>query len=297
MRTLILNSLNVVPDGQNNKLVYRFPNSVRFDDSYISLSQAQLYYSWFNITSSYRNNVIQYVWINNAGTQTTYTITIPDGLYEISTLNKLLQFTFIENGHYLVNSSGENVYYAEISVNPSRYACQISTFLFPTSLPTGWSNPGGVTFPPQSFNPSLIIPANLNEILGFSVGFTTNLNINNAYVPPASQYIDKLANGTLSYLSTTAPNVQPNSSIIVNISNIDNQYAQPSGTCFTIVPTVAIGEVINEKPVNYIWNKLIPGTYNEMRVQLLGRDLQPIRINDPSMTFIFVIGEGNEVKI
>lgn len=294
MRTLIINSTNIVPDGQNNKLIYKFPNSVQFKDNYISLSQAQLYYSWYNITTEYQNNIIQYIWIDGAGVQTTYTITIPDGIYEIITLNQLLQFTFIQNGHYLVNGSGENVYYAELLVNPARYACQINTYSFPTALPAGWTNPAGVAFPPQTFNPSIILPANINKILGYVAGFSTNLNINNAYIPPVSQYVSKLANGTLSYISTSAPNVQPNSSVIINISNIDNQYAQPTGTCYTIVPSVAVGEVINEKPVNYIWNKLIPGLYNELSIQLLGTDLQPIKINDPSMTYVFVIKEGNE---
>jgi hypothetical protein len=294
MRTLIINSTNLIQDGQNNKLVYKFPNSVQFKDSYISLSQAQMYYSWFNITSEYQNNIIQYIWINNLGVQTTYTINIPSGLYEISTLNQLLQFEFIANGHYLVNGSGQNVYYAEIILNPSRYAVQINTFLVPTALPVGWTNPAGLLFPPQTFNPSIILPANINKILGFVAGFTTDLNINNAFIPPVSPYVDKLANGTLSYISTSAPNVQPNNSVIINISNIDNQYAQPTGSCYTIVPSVGIGEVINEKPVNYIWNKLIPGTYNEIAVQLLGNDLRPIRIQDPSMTFVFVIKNSGE---
>lgn len=293
MRTLIVNSTNLVNDAQNNKLIYKFPNSVHFKDSFISLSQAQMYYSWFNITSEFNNNTIQYVWIDGAGVQTTYTITIPDGLYEVNTLNQLLQYTFIQNGHYLVNS-GQNVYYAEFILNPSRYAVQINTFLFPTSLPVGYTNPAGVAFPPQSFNPSIILPPKVNVILGFVQNFTTNLNINNAFVPPVSPYVSKLANGTLSYISTVAPNLQPNSSVIINISNIDNQYAQPTGTCYTIIPTVAIGEVINEKPVNYIWNKLIPGTYNQLTINILGNDLSPIKIQDPSMTFVFVIKEGNE---
>ena len=293
MRTLIVNSTNLVTDGQNNKLVYKFPNSVYFKDSFISLSQAQMYYSWFNITSEFNNNRIQYIWIDGAGVQTTYTITIPDGLYEVNTLNQLLQYTFIQNGHYLVNS-GQNVYYAEFILNPSRYAVQINTFLFPTSLPVGYTNPAGVAFPPQSFNPSIILPPKVNVILGFIPNFTTDLNINNAFVPPVSPYVSKLANGTLSYISTVAPNLQPNSSVIINISNIDNQYAQPTGTCYTIIPTVAIGEVINEKPVNYIWNKLIPGTYNQLTINILGNDLAPIKIQDPSMTFVFVIKEGNE---
>jgi hypothetical protein len=294
MRTLILNSTNLIPDGNNNKLVYKFPNSVVFKDSYISLSQAQIYYSWFNITAEFGNNVFQYIWVNNLGVQITYNIVIPDGLYEISQINSYLQYEFIKNGHYLVDAAGKNVYYAEMLVNTTRYAIQINTYLFPTSLPVGWTNPSGLLFPPQTFNPSIIIPANFNIIVGYNIGFTTNINLNNAYIPPVSLYVSKLANGTLSYISTQAPDVQPNNSLIINISNIDNQYAQPTGSLYVINPTVTAGEIINEKPVNFIWCKLIPGTYNEITVSLLGTNLRGLKIQDPAMTFVFVIKDSNE---
>ena len=294
MRTLIINSTNLILDGQNNKLVYKFPNSVKFQDHYIALSSLQMYYSWFNITSALVNNTFSYNWIDNTGVPTTYTITIPDGVYEIATLNALLQFEFIQNNHYLISSTGDNVYYAEFLVNPSRYAVQINTFLFPTALPAGFTAPPGLTFPPQSFNPIITLPAQINQIFGFVAGFSTDQNLNNAYVPPVSPYVSKLANGTLSYISTTAPNVQPNSSVLVNMSNIDNDYAQPTGIIYTIIPSVGIGEIINEKPPAFIWNKLINGTYNELRINLLGTNLSPIKINDPSMVFVFVIREATE---
>jgi hypothetical protein len=294
MRTLIINSTNLILDGQNNKLVYKFPNSVKFQDHYIALSSLQMYYSWFNITSALVNNTFSYNWIDNTGVPVTYTINIPDGVYEISTLNALLQFTFIQNGHYLINASGDNVYYAEFLVNTARYAVQINTFLFPIALPAGFTAPAGLTFPPQSFNPIITLPAQINQIFGYVAGFATDQNLNNAYVPPVSPYVSKLANGTLSYISTTAPNVQPNSSVLLNMSNIDNDYSQPTGVIYTIVPSVAIGQVINEKPPAFIWNKLINGTYNELRMNILGTNLAPLKINDPSMVFVMVIREATE---
>lgn len=295
MKTIILNSSNLVRDGQNNKMVYRFPNSVQFKKSTVAFAGCSMYYSWFNITNTYINNTFSYNWINGAGVATTYTITIPDGLYEIATLNEYLQFKFIQNGHYLVDGAGNNVYYAEFLVNPSRYAIQINTFLFPTALPVGWTNPAGVAFPPQSFNPIITLPSKINEILGYVAGFATDQNLNNAYVPPVSNYVSKLANGTLSYISTTAPNVQPNNSLLFSMSNIDNAYATPTSILYTLVPQVAIGEIINEKPPNFIWSKLIDGTYNELRLTILGTDLTPIQINDPSITIILVIKDATDL--
>jgi hypothetical protein len=258
MRTIVLNTSNLVPDGQNNKMVYRFPGSVVFKDSYVALSQVNMYYSWYNISVALNNNTLQYTWVV-AGTTTTYTITIPDGLYEVATLNSLLQFTMISNGHYLINSTGQNIYYAELVLNPSRYAVQINTFLFPTPLPATFTQPANFPgYPTQTFNPQIIMPLKINQILGFSAGYSTNANTNNGYTPPSGQdLISKLGNGTLSYLSTTAPNLQPNSSILVSVSNIDNQYAQPTSILYSIVPSVAFGELISEKPPQFAFNKLI----------------------------------------
>jgi hypothetical protein len=254
-----------------------------------------MYYSWFNITSAYNNNIFTYTWVV-AGTTNTYTITIPDGLYEITELNALLQYNFIANGTYLIDSSGKNAYYAEFILNPTRYAVQINTYLVPTSLPTGYTAPANwVGFPTQTFNPSITIPLNLNVILGYVAGFTTNQNTNNAYTPPTgSQYVSKNGAGTISYLSTSSPNLQPNSSVYFAVSNINNPYSLPSSIIYSLVPTGAVGTLIAERPPQFMWNKMIDGTYNELRLTFLGTDLQPIKINDPQMTILLTIKDGDE---
>ena len=67
MKILVLNQKNIVPDGQNNKLVYNFPNSVQFKDCYVAISSVSMYYSWFNITSAYVNNIFTYSWTQAGG--------------------------------------------------------------------------------------------------------------------------------------------------------------------------------------------------------------------------------------
>jgi len=308
MRTIVLNQTNLVPDGQNNKLVYKFPNSVLFQNNSIAVSSVTMYYSWFNIASIYQNNTFSYSW-TVGGTSTTYTITIPDGLYEVTDLNSLLQFQMIKNGTYLIDSTGKNVYYAEFILNINRYAVQINTFLFPTSLPTGYTAPsnwvGGfnaasppapIGFPTSSFNPIITLPANINIIFGYSAGFATNNNSGNSYTPPTSDYVSKNSVGTLSYLSTQAPNLQPNSSIYFSISNINNPYALPTSIIYALTPSAGVGTLITERPPQLIWNKMIDGTYNELRMSFLGSDLQPIKINDPQMTIMLAIGDAEEYR-
>lgn len=299
MRAIVLNSTNLVPDGQNNKLVYRFPNSVLFKGNSIAVSSVSMFYAWFNISAALGNNTFTFEWIDPTNTIIPVVILIPDGIYEVKTLNSLLQFFFIQNGMYLINvGTGANVYYAEFILNPSRYAVQINTFLFPSALPAGFATPanfiGFLTSPLTTFNPRITLPARFNELFGFPAGFQTDFNINNTFVPPVSTYVAKNGAGTLSYLSLFAPQLQPNSSIYFSVSNINNQYAQPSSIIYALVPTVGPGEIITERPPNFMWNKLIDGTYNELRMTFLGSDLNPIPIADPNMTIILSIKDDSE---
>lgn len=299
MFVLVLNASNVEQNGNNNTLIYNFPNSVVLKDKYIAVSQVIMYYAWFNITSENQNNTFSYTWTSGT-TTTTYQVVIPDGLYNISDINSYFQWTMIKNGTYLINGSGDNVYYAEMLVNPNRYAIQLNTFLVPTSLPSGWVLPAGFAgFPTTTQNPVVTIPLNFNKIVGYSAGSNTNPNINNAYIPPtppsaSNNYVDKNSAGTLSYLSNTNPDVQPNSSIYLAISNINNPYSQPSSIIYAVTPSVGIGEQIIETPPNFMWNRMIDGTYNQLRVQLLGINKQPIQMKDPNMTIMLTIRDRDE---
>lgn len=295
MRVIVINSTNLVLDGENNKFVYKFPNSVLFKNNSIAVSSISMYYSWFNITNAYGNNTFSYTW-TNAGVTTVYTVVIPDGLYEVDQLNALLQFNMITQGQYLIDANGDFVYYAEILVNSSRYAIQINTFLVPTALPATYTMPVGFAgFPTIAQNPVITLPSYINQVFGYVSGFTTNANVGNAYVPPVSNYVSKLSNGTLSYISTLAPNVQPNSSVLLSISNVNNPYAQPSSIIYALSPSGAPGSLITDKPPNYCWNKLVDGSYNELRMTFLGTNLQPLRLNDSQVTILLSIKDADEV--
>lgn len=304
MRTIVLNQTNLVQDGKNNTLIYRFPNSVTFSNSEIAIAQITMYYSWFNVTSVYRNNTFTFNWVNanNTNNYTTYTVRIPDGLYEIKDINAFLQFVFINapslstsiisptppEPFYLVDSAGDNVYFAEFVVNPTAYAIQLNTYSVPTALPAGWTNPGGTYLGTQSFNPVVTTPSAFNEIVGFSSTFSSSQNQNNAGANPGTATAYKIGS-TFSYLSTVTPQVQPNANLLVAISNIDNIYANPTSIIYSLAPSVAIGELVVEKPPQFNFNKLLSGTYNELRLQFLGTDLQPVTIKDQNMTILLAI--------
>lgn len=298
MFVIVLNQNNIVPDGQNNKLVYRFPNSVLLKDKFIAVSNISMFYSWFNVTSAQVNNTLSYTWTVGA-VSSTITVVIPDGLYEISDINTYLQWVMIQNGHYLINPSGDYVYYLELIVNPNRYAIQLNTFRVPTALPVGWSQPANFAgYPTQTFNPIVTFPPEFNNIVGYPANFASNNNVNNAYIPPAptaaNNYVAKDGVGTLSYLSNVSPQVQPNNNVLFSISNINNPYSQPSSIIYSLNPNVSVGEQIYEIPPNFMWNKLIDGTYNELRLTFLNTKLEPLIIKDPNMTILLAIRDKDE---
>lgn len=297
MFVIVMNSTNIVADGLNNKLIYKFPNSVVFKDKYIAVSSISMYYSWFNITSALGNNKLTYTW--TAGVTTTpFTITIPDGLYEISAINNYCQFAFIQNATFWT-ISGVNYYPFELLVNANRYAIQLNTYYIPNALPAGATVPAGfLGWPTTAQNSVVGFPSAFNKVVGYPAGFASAANVGGATTfgtaTASTNYAAKNSLNTISYLSNVAPDVQPNSSILFVMSNINNPYTQPSGVIYSLNSSVGVGELITEKPPNFMWNRLIDGTYNELRLTFLGPTLSPIYINDPNMTILLTIRDKDE---
>lgn len=300
MFVIVMNGTNIVQDGLNNKLVYKFPNSVVFKDKYIAVSSISMYYSWFNITTVYANNTFTYTWTSGVSTQI-FTIIIPDGLWDISAINNYIQYECIENGTYWT-ISGVNYYPFELIVNANRYAIQLNTYYIPTlatapagiTLPSNWAG-----YPTTSYNPIVTFPSAFNAIVGYTAGFVSANNIGGASTfgtPTVStNYASKNSTtNTISYLSNTSPQVQPTSSVLFSLSNINNPYTQPSSIIYSLNSNVGVGELISEKPPNFMWNKLIDGTYNELRLTFLGPTLTPLIINDPNMTILLSIKDKEE---
>jgi len=93
MRTLILNSQNIVPNTNNSELVYAFPaGSITIKESQqIALATLQMYYSTFNITALNNNNTYQYVWVDG----TIVNVLMPDGFYTLDDINKPIPLLYL----------------------------------------------------------------------------------------------------------------------------------------------------------------------------------------------------------
>jgi hypothetical protein len=284
-------------------MVYQFPNSVAFPNHEIGIQAIYMYYSWVNINATtLNNNRFIFGWPNTDGDWTQEPITIPDGLYEIATINQYLQWVCINKGYYLINASGNNVYYMEFVVNPSVYAVQINFYPVPTSLPVGWTAPtqnivtGGAAFP--GFPPAAICPIYFQSITSGGnfykiIGFPKPIAGNQTIWPDQDAAV--LTNA--SALSVTAPEVQPNPVLFVSITGIENSYATPSSIIGVISPSVGFGELIQFEPPQFAYNPLMKGTYNQLRLSFIGTDKSQIFIQDPQIVVELVIRDKKDLSI
>ena len=298
MRTIVLNQNNIYPDGENNKLIYRFPNSVQFKNTYIAVQSITMYYSWYNVSSALGNNKFSYTYNNSSGAIITYNVVIPDGIYDVYTLNQYLQYTFLQNGTYMTSALGSAVYFMTLEINESAYGVQVCCY----QVPSASDNPSAYVASSLGFptTPNVLIPtfpANFNALIGFPVNWS---GADYYGTPTSAGYLNKVQyswNATtlaVSYLSSSSPQITPNSSIYLSISNINNPYSLPSSIIYAITPSNGIGRVIIDKPPQFCWNKLIDGTYNDLRLTLLGTDFNPIVIRDPNMTILLAFKDGDE---
>jgi len=276
--TIVLKSSNITDKTTNAVFKYDFPNSVNLIDHEVALISASMYYSWNNISTVLENRTFQYQYVDGADVTQTVTVTLDEGLYEISDINKALQFSMINEGLYLTDdNTGENVYYLEFVINSVRNSVDINTYPVPTSHPGGFTAPSNwVGYPTTTYNPNLIVPAKFNQIIGYADGFQTGLNTGN--------------NTTLSFSSSVSPNVNPNSSVLVDLDLIDNVFSNPTGVISTIVPDVSVGSLINVKSNELVFSPIRNGVYNSITLRLLNKDtLQPQQIQDDQIVIILGI--------
>jgi hypothetical protein len=143
-------------------------------------------------------------------------------------------------------------------------------------------------------NPVTLAYTNFYKTVGFPPTWSS---YNTNGLPPYTYTTISPSTSTTSQNSTTAPQVQPNPTLFFAISNIDNKYSNPSTIVYQINADVGFGQLISITPPQFAFNKLLPGTYNGLRLSILGTNLQPIDILDPAMTITLVIKDRKDVSL
>ena len=282
MYTLILNSANIVEGFNNSRFTFTFPGGgVTFKNQKLALASVQMYYSNPNISSYYRNNYFTYTWIDG----TVVDVTIPEGFYELSTINNYIHSVMMQNKHYYTDTAGNLVWLIDLAENATFYGIQLNLWITSSSIATSsnWTIPSGATWSnPTSSTMCKVTFSSAYEFYKL-VGFTPGT------------YGEDSPTKNVQYLSDITPVMTPVDGYVVTCNAIENPMTNPNTVLYSFTPTVQFGSQMNEKPSQYPWCKIRNGSYTELTIDILDQNLRRVRFKDPSTTILLMVSEEEEM--
>ena len=273
---LVINGNNVV-NSIKNTYRYDFINGTFEigDGSEIMITNFQIPYSWFNITSKNNNNTFKFYWPTAINTYNTFTIIIPDGFYSTTTLNLFIQQFCVTNGMYLIEAATDKYhYFINMLYNETYYANQVVLKTVPTSLPTGYSAPSNwAGYPAVSRTPYIeILNNNFGKFLGFTIG---NYGINS------------LTNFSIN--SNTTPVGSTVNSLIVRCSLVSNNISSQTDIIDSFPISGTFGSNLNYTNNIEKWSKLNSGRYSSFTITIVDQNFNDVDILDSNLLINLLI--------
>ena len=282
--TLVLNSSNVQNTSTNTTFKYNFiQGGFQVKDMEMCVSSITLPYSFYNVSSYYANRTFSLTF-PTAATTTTISVTLPEGFYTVTDINSYIQQICIDNGAYLIDSTGNYVYYQQLVYNSTYYSVQLLLYPVPTTLPTGYSYASAGTLytsstnlPTTSYTPQLVLSSagSISTILGFVSGATY----------PSTQ-----STTNQSILSTLTPVGSTVNSIIMQCSLVNNPVTSPSDILDSLpIHNSTFGSNITYEPSFEKFISLSDGTFNNFTFSFRDQNLNEIYARDPNVSITLII--------
>jgi hypothetical protein len=231
-----------------------------------------IFNSVFNVKQSvFRNNSFSYRYPNGAGFDTV-TVTMQDGHYEVDTMNDYLHTVMLANKHYLIDASGNPVYYISLNVNTVFYAVAVTCTPVPAVLPSGWTYPPLTTVaaPPSLITPQLVIGGSqFGTLIGFS----------DASYPPVTQATVYMAIG-----GEATINPQYAFNVCLSVVSLPLTNSVPS-TIFPFSFQVGfLGQQILEPSLQKFY-PCLDGKFSQLVLSILDQTGRPAVLNTRSAQF------------
>lgn len=274
IKTILINTTHCNNStGNKNSFTYKFvggglelnPNQKHS----IAVSNITIPYSFFNISDIYNNRNVQLI-ING----TTYNINLPASFMDADSINKFFQWWFIQNNFYVLDAFGNYVYFFEIELNQSRYA--IECIFYPMTLPTGGSNPAGMTLSGNTMQ--LVISstnANFGKLLGLSPG----------------TYPSTVQTVTTSQLSNITVEASPINAISLACPGfVNNSISSTVDTFFAFTPNNAsFGSNITLQPPELLWVDINPGRHQQLTINIRDQENREIQCRDSTVCIMIAL--------
>jgi hypothetical protein len=245
------------------------------------ISSITLPYSFFNVSTYYNNKTFSLIF-PTAATTITYDITLPDGFYTLDDINSYIQQQCVLNGAYLLDSSGNYVYFVKMVYNSTYYAVQFLYYLVPTTIgtytrpTTGLYSTTGTGLPTTAYTPQLVLAStgSIRTIMGFAAGTF-----------PSTQ---ATASGNI--LSTLTPIGSTVNSILMQCSLISNRCTTPTDIIDSMpINNVSFGSNITYEPSFEKFVDVSDGTFNSFEFSFRDQSLNDIYAKDPNVSITLII--------
>ena len=321
-------------DGYANEFTLQLPYPMNLINSKLCLQELFCYNAFPNIRKSLGNNKLAYIIPNDNGSRydipthgtgwRRYEIEttdglgeIKDGMFDASTLNKLLKYNFDKNGHYIIDNQGKRLYPIEISVNEANYRIHFAFRIFQNPYPASWYPLAGrhpfVKDRPAQPDPSVLptnqyLPDNIFVWLELpdtlylagqpSKGVSSwkrILGYNNKIIPYENTNSGSNLGLKLDNLFKMDGDYAPSSSeqdvvhVTCNLVNNSLVSATKGSIIHSFSPAQAtVGRQIIEKPFhNFI--PIVDGMYTEIKLRLIDQFNQPMPLIDSQFGATVVI--------
>ena len=285
--TLVLNSSNVSNTNTNTTFKYNFvQGGFRVQDMEMCVSSITIPYSFYNVSSYYANRTFSLIF-PTAATTTTISVTLPEGFYTVTDINSYIQQICINYGAYLIDSTGNYVYYQQLVYNTTYYSVQLLLFSVPTTLPTGYSyatagSLGSVyttsaKLPTTAYTPQFVLAStgSIATIIGFKTGTT---------YPSAQTTTQQTLLSTLTPVGSTV------NSLILQCSLIDNPVTMPSDILDSMpIKDTSFGSNITYDPSFEKYVSLSNGSFNNFTFSFRDQNLNEIYARDPNVSITLII--------
>lgn len=284
MKTCILTGKNLVDDGiYRNTYKYRFPNgSFVFKDHEIAVGQVNIWNSFYTITAQKNNNKFQYIQ-PTAATSVTRTVVIPDGTYSVSQLNEVLQFNLIINKDYMIDGSGNYVYFMEFLWNPTAGLIELICYPLPTVAGTYTQPVGALALPSSPLTPQLVVYPYTTNLFGEVIGFAAGS------FPSAAQ------STIYNVLATAQDRLYPVTSLNLTCSMLYNTLALPCTLLYSFnLSSTSFGDITSDTPVEFAFVPIKDGIYNDFDITFLDQDNNPVYVRDTDLNVVLVIRHVSE---
>ena len=279
---LTLNSTNVSNTNTNTSFKYDFVNGgFTCKDYEMCVSSVTLPYSFYNVSSYYNNKTLS-IAFPTAATVVQYDITLPDGFYTVTTINNYIQQICVANGAYLIDSSGNYVYFVQLAYNTTYYTVQLLTFLVPNSIgsytrpSTGLYSATGTGLPTTASTPKFVFSTSgsIKNIIGFESGT----------YPPTTQTASWNTSSTLTPVGSTV------NSIIMQCSLVHNACTTPSDIIDSMpINDTSFGSNIIYQPSFERFVAVSDGTFNNFTFSFRDQSLNEIYARDPNVSITLII--------